>query len=103
MPLNASQSACLIRSRFAAPACGHWNGFENGSVSWTGGYGCMSNSSKIGVVRPDALYASPMYLMNQTGEWLGFDVAFALSLPREEIAGPQTIASGRTVFSASYD
>ena len=41
--------------------------------------------------------------MNQTGEWLGFDVAFALSFPRDEIAGPQTIASGRTVFSASYD
>ena len=55
VPLNASQSACLIRSRFAAPACGHWNGFENGSASWTGGYGCMSNSLKIGVVRPDAL------------------------------------------------
>src|SRR4249920_4135360 len=63
----------------------------------------MSNSSKLGFVRPDALYASPRYLMNQTGEWLGFDVAFAWSLPRDEIAGPQTIASGRTVFRASYD
>ena len=92
-----------MRSRFAAPACGHWNFFENGSVSWIGGYGWKSNSSKIGFVRPDALYASPMYLMNQTGEWLGFEAAFALSLPREEIAGPQTIASGRTRFSASYD
>ena len=102
VPLNASQSACLTRSRFAAPACGHWNGFENGAESWTGGYGCMLNSSKIGFVRPDARYASPRYLMNHTGEWLGFEVALALSLPRDEIAGPQTIESGRTVFSASY-
>ena len=39
VPWNASHSACLIRSRFAAPACGHWKGFENGSVSCTGGYG----------------------------------------------------------------
>ena len=43
-----------------------------------------------------------MYLMNHTGEWLGFDAAFALSLPREEMAGPQT-ESGVTCFSASYD
>ena len=42
-----------------------------------------------------------MYLMNHTGECPGLDVAFALSLPREEIAGPQTIESGRTSFSAS--
>ena len=63
----------------------------------------MSNSSKIGFVRPEARYASPSYLMNQTGEWLGFESAAGLSFPREEIAGPQTIASGRTSFSASYD
>lgn len=42
-----------------------------------------------------------MSLMNQTGEWLGFDTAFGLSLPRDEIAGPHTIESGRTSFSAS--
>src|SRR4051794_39830921 len=98
VPANASQSACLIRSRFAAPACGQGKRLEKESVSWTGGYGWKSNSSKIGVVRPDARYASPMYLMNQTGEWLGFDAAEALSFPREEIAGPHTIESGRTVF-----
>jgi hypothetical protein len=40
--------------------------------------------------------------MNQTGEWLGFETAFGLSFPREEIAGPQTTASGRTAFRASY-
>src|SRR5579862_5574673 len=102
VPWNASQSACLMRSRFAAPACGHWNGFENGSVSWIGGYGWMSKTSKIGVVRPEARYASPMSLMNHTGEWLGFEVAYEWSLPREEIAGPHTTASGRTAFNASY-
>src|SRR4051812_7288269 len=44
-----------------------------------------------------------MYLMKRTGEWLGFDDALALSLPRDEIDGPQTIESGRETLIASYD
>src|SRR5262249_58147830 len=96
-PLNACQSACLIRSRFAAPAWGHWNFFENGSVSWMGGYGCMLNSSKIGAWRPETRYATPMSLMNRTGEWLGLDAAFALSVPRDQSRRPPTRASRRAV------
>jgi hypothetical protein len=42
-----------------------------------------------------------MKRMNLTGDVLGSRLG--LSLPREEIAGPQTRASGRAAFSASYD
>jgi hypothetical protein len=42
-----------------------------------------------------------MSLMNHTGEWLGFEAAVALSLPRDEIAGPHTAMSGRATFTLS--
>src|SRR5919197_4264662 len=55
----------------------------------------------IGSVRPLALYAAPMTVMNAVGECVSRPV-FGRSTPRGETAPPRTVIFGDTAFRASY-